>query len=149
MVLARPAKLCNFVDWKVGRCRSQECCEVAAALSCCMCCRTMPSLPSLQRHHAAGAHRGWLPHHALLPTSSPSSVSALQDQKIVYKRYASLYFIAGIDQGALPGRRQGAAACLHLRHRWEVPMQHDGLHMLHCWMGWPVLPSAAAAVRRC
>lgn len=38
VVLARPAKLCNFVDWK--------------------------------------------------------------DQKIVYKRYASLYFIAGIDQGA-------------------------------------------------
>lgn len=39
VVLARPAKLCNFVDWK--------------------------------------------------------------DQKIVYKRYASLYFICGIDNGAL------------------------------------------------
>lgn len=38
VVLARGAKLCNFVDWK--------------------------------------------------------------DQKVVYKRYASLYFVAGIDQGA-------------------------------------------------
>jgi hypothetical protein len=48
VVLARPAKLCNFVDWK--------------------------------------------------------------DQKIVYKRYASLYFIAGVDQGeAAAGQGSGLA----------------------------------------
>jgi hypothetical protein len=48
VVLARPAKLCNFVDWK--------------------------------------------------------------DQKIVYKRYASLYFICGIDNGRLRGCDRGCTS---------------------------------------
>ena len=118
VVLARPAKLCNFVDWKVGLLRG------SAALgwvphngsakgdpwrggraSPCRRGRNADASPSAARASAAA----WAEFAVrLLCALLPLPVSR-QDQKIVYKRYASLYFIAGIDQGEHP---RGGGMCV-------------------------------------
>ena len=104
MVLARPLKLCNFLDWKDNKVRRDPVLVPMLAWSLPyrrawpLCAFVDESCTAPRAGGSAGKPPAVL---AFSCFDTPSHVlrHGMPGAQLVYKRYASLYFVAGIEEG--------------------------------------------------